>query len=163
MFRSTIRARECDGDAKVSAMPGIDGGTLRAWRRTRGWDVPELARRLCRAAREPIAAHEGLVRMIRGWERGNHELSERYELLYSAALEIAPERLRRGPDEPETQAPLSGTSKEPTDRAMRLRLDGLSAGQLDELIGHLDGQWHALVKTDNLLGRGTPSAEYMTS
>jgi tetratricopeptide (TPR) repeat protein len=36
--------------------------------------------------------------------------------------------------------------------AARLRLAGLSAAQLDELIAHLGGQWHALVKTDNMLG-----------
>ena len=35
---------------------------------------------------------------------------------------------------------------------MRVRLSGFSAAQLDELIGHLDDQWHSLVKTDNLLG-----------
>ncbi|HYZ56817.1 MAG TPA: hypothetical protein VE733_25430 [Streptosporangiaceae bacterium] len=35
---------------------------------------------------------------------------------------------------------------------MRLRLDALSVSQLDELIGLLAGQWHALVKMDNLLG-----------
>jgi len=44
--------------------------------------VPQLARQLRRAATEPIAAHDGLVRMIRSWERGAHALSERYELLY---------------------------------------------------------------------------------
>jgi transcriptional regulator with XRE-family HTH domain len=38
------------------------------------------------------------------------------------------------------------------DEATRLRLDALSAAQVDELIDHLGGQWHALVKTDNLLG-----------
>ena len=58
------------------------GSELREWRRTCGWDVPELARRLRRAADEPVAAHEGLVRMIRAWERGDHHPSERYELLY---------------------------------------------------------------------------------
>jgi tetratricopeptide (TPR) repeat protein len=63
-------------------MPGIDGRTLREWRRARGWDVPQLARQLRHAATEPIAAHDGLVRMIRSWERGAHALSERYELLY---------------------------------------------------------------------------------
>jgi tetratricopeptide (TPR) repeat protein len=65
-------------------MPGIDGKTLREWRRDRGWDVPQLARQLRRAATEPVAAHDGLVRMIRSWERGAHALSERYELLYRA-------------------------------------------------------------------------------
>ncbi len=63
-------------------MTGIDGGTLREWRRSRGWDVPKTARELRRVATEPVAAPDALVRMIRGWERGDHELSERYELLY---------------------------------------------------------------------------------
>jgi hypothetical protein len=74
-------------------MPCIDGQTLRAWRRTRGWDVPETARQLRRAARElgqPVAAHDGLVRMIYAWERGDHKISERYELLYDAALGRTP-------------------------------------------------------------------------
>ena len=58
-------------------MAVTNGGELREWRRSRGWDVPDLARRLRRAADEPIAAHEGLVRMIRAWERGDHRPSER--------------------------------------------------------------------------------------
>jgi tetratricopeptide (TPR) repeat protein len=57
---------------------------LREWRRARGWDVPQLARQLRHASQEPVAAHDGLVRMIRSWERGAHALSERYELLYRA-------------------------------------------------------------------------------
>jgi len=68
-------------------MPGLDGEMLRAWRRSRGWDVPELARQLRRAAREAdvtVAAPAGLVRMIYAWERGDHHLSERYELLYQS-------------------------------------------------------------------------------
>ncbi len=68
-------------------MPRIDSETLRAWRRSCGWDVPELARQLRRAADgEPLPGHDSLVRMIRGWERGDHEISERYELLYLRAL-----------------------------------------------------------------------------
>jgi len=39
-----------DGYAKVRAMPRIDGETLRAWRRSRGWDVPATARQLRHAA-----------------------------------------------------------------------------------------------------------------
>jgi hypothetical protein len=82
------------GDAKVRAMP-VDGATLRAWRRSRGWDVPEMARQLRRAAQAtgtPIADHDGLIRMIRDRERGRHAFSERYELLYRA--------LGYGDDEP---------------------------------------------------------------
>ncbi len=66
----------------MRAVTGIDGGTLREWRRSRGWDVPKTARELRHVASEPVAAPDALVRMIRGWERGDHELSERYELLY---------------------------------------------------------------------------------
>src|SRR5260370_34340350 len=74
-------------------MPGIDGGMLRAWRRARGWDVPEVARQLRHAAREAgvhVAAPAGLVRMIYAWERGDHELSARYELLYRALGFVPP-------------------------------------------------------------------------
>jgi tetratricopeptide (TPR) repeat protein len=131
-------------------MPGIDGATLRAWRRSRGWDVPELAQRLRRAASEagvPVATHDGLVRMIYAWERGDHKLTERYELLYTKALNISPDRLGRLED---------GSSQEISARASgtltRSRLDTLTAGQLDELICLLNDQWHALVRTDNLLG-----------
>ncbi|HLI40492.1 MAG TPA: hypothetical protein VKV35_02470 [Streptosporangiaceae bacterium] len=66
-------------------MARIDGRTLREWRRARGWDVPETARRLRLAARgagQSTAALDGLIRMIQAWERGDHDLSERYELLY---------------------------------------------------------------------------------
>jgi len=63
-------------------MTRYSGSDLREWRRSRGWDVPELARQLRRASTEPVAAHDALVRMIRAWERGDHRPSERYELLY---------------------------------------------------------------------------------
>jgi len=84
-------------------MPGIDGATLREWRRSRGWDVPEMERRLRRAARETgvsIADDQGLKRMIYAWERGSHKLTERYELLYAKALDLEPERLPGGPADP---------------------------------------------------------------
>ena len=81
-------------------MPRADGATLRAWRRSRGWDVPEMAQRLIRGAREagvPVATHTGLVQMIYAWERGDHLLTERYELLYAAALGAGPDQLADGP------------------------------------------------------------------
>jgi hypothetical protein len=63
-------------------MPQIDGETLRAWRRSRGWDVPETARRLRRAAvDDQVPVHDALVRMIWRWERLGLK-TERYELLY---------------------------------------------------------------------------------
>jgi hypothetical protein len=65
-------------------MPHIDGETLRAWRRSQGWDVPEMARRLRRAAAGgQVPVHDALVRMIWRWERLGLK-TERYELLYRA-------------------------------------------------------------------------------
>jgi hypothetical protein len=84
-------------------LSGIEGKTLRQWRRSFDWDVPKTARELRRVATEPVAAPGALVRMIRGWERGDHELSERYELLYRRlGLEAA--RPRAGEPEPDHAA-----------------------------------------------------------
>ena len=123
-------------------MTRIDGGTLREWRRSRGWDVPEMARRLRRASSEPIAAHEGLIRMIRGWERGDHAISERYELLYRKAAgrnDTTPENLQpaghtvpvpppvlAGPSALSWAAPIYDAVLSPMDAARRAaaRLDG---------------------------------------
>jgi hypothetical protein len=98
-------------------------GELRDWRRSRGWDVPELARQLRRAAGEPIAAHYGLVRMIRGWERGDHRLSERYELLYRRLG--LPDRDN---DEPRTQSAHTGGQEgsDPVRRRTFVELTGIS-------------------------------------
>ncbi len=63
-------------------MPEISGETLRAWRRSRGWDVPELARQFRKAAgNDQLPVHDALVRMIYRWERLGLR-TERYELLY---------------------------------------------------------------------------------
>lgn len=81
-------------------MPGIDGGTLRAWRRSRSWDVPQMARELLTAARKAgvsVASLTGLIQMVYAWERGDHELTERYLLLYAAALGIRPDQFANSP------------------------------------------------------------------
>lgn len=61
-----------------------------------------MARQLRQAAREvgqAVAALDGLIRMVYGWERGDHKLTERYQLLYAAALGIDPDRLAHMPGE----------------------------------------------------------------
>jgi transcriptional regulator with XRE-family HTH domain len=74
------------------------GETLREWRRFQGWDVPEMARRMRMAAGDtPLPSHDSVIRMIRRWERGTYEVSERYELLYAAAFGVDPRDLRAGP------------------------------------------------------------------
>jgi transcriptional regulator with XRE-family HTH domain len=90
-------------------MSGADGDALRAQRRARGWDVPEMARRLRRAAGDdPLPEHGDLVRMVRRWERGTYRPSERYELLYAAALGVRPDELGKSADSPRPGHRLEG-------------------------------------------------------
>ena len=77
----------------VVRVPAISKHVLRAWRRSRHWTVPEMARRLARAAQDenvPIArgGHDSLKRMIYQWEDENdkHVPGEHYQLLYVKAL-----------------------------------------------------------------------------
>ena len=49
-------------------MTDVSSQTWRLLRESKGWDVPRMARELRRAARdtgEDVAAHHGLVKMIR--------------------------------------------------------------------------------------------------
>lgn len=79
------------------------GAWLRSERLARGWDVPEMARRLSRAARDigiAVAAGSAMHRNVYRWEAGHTGVSERYELLYCRALDIprnqfGPPRRRR--------------------------------------------------------------------
>jgi hypothetical protein len=60
---------------------------LRRARRARGWDVARLAVELRRAGgRQVTATTESLTRMIRDWEKGTYEPSERYQLLLARVL-----------------------------------------------------------------------------
>jgi transcriptional regulator with XRE-family HTH domain len=77
----------------MHAMSQQLGAWLRARRRDRGWDVPGMARQLAKAAggeRDALPGLDSLVAYVRRWERGGCGISERYMLLYCAALGIAP-------------------------------------------------------------------------
>jgi tetratricopeptide (TPR) repeat protein len=68
----------------------LDVSQLRSLRRSRGWDVSELARQLRRAAATAaVPSHTGLVRMIRRWESGSNGMSERYQLLCRRAFALS--------------------------------------------------------------------------
>jgi len=59
----------------------VDGSVLREWRRSRGWDAPDMARRLRVAADgSTVPEPDSLKRMIWRWEREGLR-NERYELL----------------------------------------------------------------------------------
>jgi tetratricopeptide (TPR) repeat protein len=79
-------------------MPRPDGAALRAWRLSRHWAVPELARQIRRSADSThIAGPDALKAMIHKWERDGVEISERYMLLYCAVFQVTPEQLADGP------------------------------------------------------------------
>jgi transcriptional regulator with XRE-family HTH domain len=89
---------------------------LRQWRRSYGWDVPEMARRLRMAAGDgALPGHDTIVRMIRRWERGTYQASERYELLYAAAFGVGAGDLRAGPARPAAST-FPGGDDDPVDR-----------------------------------------------
>ena len=111
-------------------MPHTDGPVLRAWRRARGWDVPEMAHKLRGAARElrqPVAEYGGLVRMVYGWERGDHDVSERYALLYARALGVSPDDLASGPVKPGVSSLLPVAGSEDGDDPVKRREFGVAA------------------------------------
>jgi transcriptional regulator with XRE-family HTH domain len=69
------------------------GAWLRQERQARGWDVPEMAHRLRRAATSidgTLPSKDILIAQVRRWERGRVGVSERYKLLYCKAFEITP-------------------------------------------------------------------------
>ena len=71
------------------------GRWLRAQRQARSWNVPEMTRRLRRAAAaadDRLPRNECLATMIRRWERGETGVSERYKLYYCRAFGIEVEQ-----------------------------------------------------------------------
>lgn len=62
---------------------------IRTERKKRGWDKPEMVRRLTHAAgdaRQSLPDHDSLMTYVKRWERGTVGISERYRMLYAAAF-----------------------------------------------------------------------------
>src|SRR5215472_8213092 len=103
----------------------------------RGIGVRELARQ--------VPCNPGYLSNLRnGNKRPSRQIAARFdELLDAGGLLAALSAGSLADHAEDTGAPAD---------AARLRLDALTAAQLDELTAHLGAQWHALVKTDNMLG-----------
>lgn len=95
------------GDTNEDATPRPAGATLRRWRMSRHWAVPEMARQIRHAAGPDIhvADPDALKNMIHKWERDGVEISERYMLLYCKAFGVTPEHLIAGPARPDRAQP----------------------------------------------------------
>lgn len=119
----------------------MDGAVLRDWRRSRGWDAPEMARRLRKAAvNSALPEPDSLKRMIWRWEREGLR-SERYELLYAQALGVSPDDLAIGPAELKVSSLLPEVGSEDGDDPVRRREFGASVAMsamslLDVMRGH---------------------------
>jgi transcriptional regulator with XRE-family HTH domain len=77
-----------------------DSAALQAWRQSRNWDQTATAHRLRAAAAasgDTTASLNSLVKMIYAWERGAYTITERYALLYAAALGVPAGELADGP------------------------------------------------------------------
>jgi hypothetical protein len=90
------------------------GAWLRRERESRGWDRPEMARRLIAAARSRGAGHmpgvKSLTHNIYRWESGDG-VSQRYMLAYCAALGIEPAEFpRQASSRRSRRAPSAGTA-----------------------------------------------------
>jgi hypothetical protein len=89
------------------------GAWLRRERESRGWDRPEMARRLIAAARSRGAGHmpgvKSLTHNIYRWESGDG-VSQRYMLAYCAALGIEPADFPRQASRRSRRPPSAGTA-----------------------------------------------------
>jgi transcriptional regulator with XRE-family HTH domain len=111
----------------VQAMTDF-GGELRRLIAERGLSLNETARR--------VPCNRGyLSKVTRGLSRPSAELCARLDEVLDAGGALI-------------EASGSRQTRDPAAR----RLQSLSPAQAEELLNHLQDQWHALVKTDNLLG-----------
>ena len=104
----------------------MDGAVVRDWRRSRGWDVPEMARQLRLAAGGSSwlsrgASADGLALGTRGMR------IERYALLYAKALGVSPDDLASGPAKPAVSSVLPGVGSEVGDDPVKRREFGIVA------------------------------------
>jgi transcriptional regulator with XRE-family HTH domain/tetratricopeptide (TPR) repeat protein len=124
------------------------GDELQRLMAERGIGVRELARQ--------VPCNAGHISQLRhGQKRASPQTAKRLDEVLDAGgtlIAVAARSSSRRASGSAAGAPEFRNVPVPVDHAMRVRLRGFSAAQLDELIGHLDDQWHSLVKTDNLLG-----------
>jgi transcriptional regulator with XRE-family HTH domain len=73
----------------------VIGARLRTERKARGWDKPEMARRLADALIGPRVDHDSLISYVKRWERGAVGVSERYRMAYARAFGLDEEELFR--------------------------------------------------------------------
>jgi hypothetical protein len=109
-----------------------------------GLGVRELARE--------VPCNPGFLSNLRsGRRRPSEGTARRVDDLLKAGGSLAVLAMRAAPERVGARPERAGRT-ESADQAMRARLGTFSAVQVDELVSHLNDQWHVMVKADNLLG-----------
>jgi hypothetical protein len=103
---------------------------LRRAREGREWGRLELAHEMSQATDAALPASSSLVRMIRGWERGDNRPSERYTYLLRRVL--GPHVLPSEPVEPQP-AEVGNDLGDLLDLSRRAEISDVGAGVLDDL------------------------------
>ena len=108
----------------------MDGWVVKEWRRSRLWDVAEMARRLRLAASGAeltgLPTARNLKRNVWRWEAEGLR-NERYELLYARALGVSPEDLAAGPAEAGVSSVLPELGSQDGDDPVKRREFGFAA------------------------------------
>jgi transcriptional regulator with XRE-family HTH domain len=80
-----------EGACSMADVRRVWADRIRTERKARGWDKPEMARQLARAAgpqRASLPDHDSLLAYVKRWERGTVGISERYQMLYARAFGV---------------------------------------------------------------------------
>jgi hypothetical protein len=93
-----------------------------------------------------------ISRLAHGRQRPSAQIARRLDEVLGAGGELVSAASASGAKLAGSQTAAEISSGVVAERAMRARLGAFSAVQAEELISHLNEQWHALVKADNLLG-----------
>jgi transcriptional regulator with XRE-family HTH domain len=134
------------------------GARLRAERKARGWDKPEMARRLAEVLAGPRVDHESLVSYVKRWEPGKVAVSERYRLAYARAFGVDEEQLFRPAESalwrpPDVAETLNGTFTPDHEERLQLalekpaRVDSTAAESLSTILA-------AQRRTEDVIGSG---------
>ena len=93
-----------------------------------------------------------ISRLAHGRQRPSAQMARRLDEVLGAGGDLVSAASASGAKLAGSQTAAEISSGVLAERAMRARLGAFSAVQAEELISHLNEQWHALVKADNLLG-----------
>jgi transcriptional regulator with XRE-family HTH domain len=141
---------------------------IRAERKARGWDKPEMVRQLALAAgkaRGSLPSRESLLSYVKRWERGAVDvMSERYRLLYARAFGMTEDELFGEDEDDVDRREFMGSSLAATFTLTVPAGVDLSAGRRIDAstVARLRSRTARLRRLDDILGGADTYAAYRT-